>query len=153
MKTIQLICPSCSNPFDKPLQEYNRRIRLGKTICYCSLKCAGAARSEAYDPFLYLLKEIKKRAKKRGKIVNLDTEDLRNLWEKQNQKCSYTNLNLSLPRWDRLSELETASIDRIDSDKDYTIDNIEFVSLFINLGKNCFTKNQVTNFLEKFRVV
>ena len=40
-----------------------------------------------------------------------------------------------------------ASVDRIDSSKPYSIDNIEFVSVGINYLKNRFKKSEVIEFL------
>ena len=41
MKTIIVKCKVCGNSFEKPKNEYNRRIKLGKTDFYCNLKCSG----------------------------------------------------------------------------------------------------------------
>ncbi|MFM2016317.1 MAG: hypothetical protein RIQ51_1807, partial [Bacteroidota bacterium] len=41
MKTIKVKCKICNVDFEKPKNEYNRRIKLGKTDFYCSLKCSG----------------------------------------------------------------------------------------------------------------
>lgn len=40
MKTINLVCNRCKNKFDKPLNEYTRRIKLGNFIFYCSSSCS-----------------------------------------------------------------------------------------------------------------
>ena len=42
---------------------------------------------------------------------------------------------------------ELCSLDRIDPNKGYIKGNVEFVCLFINLGKTNFSKEQVVSFL------
>ncbi len=69
------------------------------------------------------------------------------MWNKQNGKCAYTNIQLEFPHRRIIRNPSTASLDRIDSNEGYVQNNIEFVSLFMNLGKNEFTKQQVLDFL------
>ena len=109
------------------------------------------------DPFNYYLRLIKQRSKKRtnGRIINyeLTIDQLKEKWNQQNEICPYTNLKLKLQKFSNKS-LSTfddwylfASVDRIDSDKGYTIDNIEFISIAINFMKNKFSKESVVTFL------
>lgn len=48
------------------------------------------------------------------------------------------------------SRPDTVSLDRIDSLKGYTSCNVELVPVFINLGKNQFSKQQVVDFINQF---
>jgi hypothetical protein len=61
------------------------------------------------------------------------------LWElflKQNRKCAITGIPLSFaPNLEKLSK-GTASLDRIDSNKGYTEDNVQWVHKTINMMKN-----------------
>lgn len=41
MSTITLTCAQCGKQFEKPISEYNRRIKKGCTTFYCSYDCAG----------------------------------------------------------------------------------------------------------------
>ena len=43
MNTMVLTCSSCGNLHEKPIKEWNRRLRLGKTKSYCSQSCANVA--------------------------------------------------------------------------------------------------------------
>jgi hypothetical protein len=63
--------------------------------------------------------------------VLVTLEDLKNLWEKQKGRCAYTQLPLT-PEG---HQLNTMSIDRIDSSKHYTVDNIQFVCVPVNRMK------------------
>lgn len=43
-------------------------------------------------------------------------------------------------------------MDRIDSSKGYTKDNVEFVCRFINLGKNGYSKKEVQNLMALIKI-
>lgn len=61
--------------------------------------------------------------------------DLWQLFQAQNSKCAYTGLPLLLhPR-----RVRTASVDRIDSTKGYTRDNVQWVHKDVNRMKNTLT--------------
>lgn len=65
-------------------------------------------------------------AKKRNISVELSMEDAWNLFIKQNQRCALTNLILTFNKNSKDST-GTASLDRIDSSKGYTIDNCQWI--------------------------
>jgi len=70
-----------------------------------------------------------------GKQFNLSAKFLCNLYKKQNGKCALSGLKIIFaPRWNRLSE-QTASLDRIDSKKGYTKNNVQWVHKDINFMK------------------
>ena len=83
-------------------------------------------------------------ASKRDKEFSITIEDVSNQWEKQKGKCAYTgneltfgdNLNQEHPDHKEI----TASLDRIDSSKGYTPENIEFCHKHINMMKKSFEK-------------
>lgn len=82
---------------------------------------------------------------------NLTNIQLYELLEKQQFKCAYTGIELKVKNIFKRDS--NASIDRIDSDKDYTINNIQWVYKPINIMKNNFTSDDfikmcylVTNF-------
>lgn len=77
-------------------------------------------------------------AKSRNLIIKIQPSDLDTILEKQNFKCKLSGLDISLPKTSNEFLLErkwTASIDRIDSNKPYTISNIQFVHKDINKMK------------------
>jgi hypothetical protein len=84
------------------------------------------------------LSDVKARAKKWKMLFDLDYEWLFFLWEKQKGRCFLSGLELSLlppssgARFNRLAP----SIDRIDSQKGYTKDNVRLVCLHINNAIN-----------------
>lgn len=70
-------------------------------------------------------------ARSRGLALEISIADAWNKFEQQNGKCKYTGSTLSLSKGKR-----TASLDRIDNQKGYTIDNIQWVHKRINIMKN-----------------
>lgn len=93
----------------------------------------------------------KSSARKRGLKFNLKIEDA---WQKfldQNRKCAlsgrlllfnkqYLNQRSGIPEW------QTASLDRIDSNKGYFIDNIQWVDVSINYMKNDMKEKEFIQF-------
>lgn len=76
---------------------------------------------------------LKKGAKSRNIKVLLSVEEAYLILEKQNFTCPYTGLQLKLCNdsyW-----LENASLDRINSELDYTIENCQWIYKPINLMK------------------
>lgn len=153
MRTIKLVCDICGLSFDKETKEYNRRKRLNKNRFFCSGKCAGIKKTKGYNAFKFMLLSSKKNTKKRSerevREYDLTEEFLKEKWNEQKGKCSYTKIDMILPHHTTHAEPNTASLDRIDSSKGYTKDNVEFVCVFVNLGKNGFSKNQVEELFNK----
>lgn len=72
-------------------------------------------------------------AKKRKLNIEITIEDIWNQYIKQDKKCALTDLDLY---WNKNRKSESnASIDRIDSSKGYTKDNIQIVHKIINTMK------------------
>jgi hypothetical protein len=71
--------------------------------------------------------EIRLRAKKKNMPFNLTAKFLWDLFEKQNRKCAITGLEIDLD--------SNGSIDRIDSTKGYTKDNVWWTDTKINRMK------------------
>jgi hypothetical protein len=174
MKTIKCICDICGNEFEKPQNEYNRRIKLGKTKLYCSLKCSGNRKENVEMIYqsgkqyhfkggenklmtpdeitLGGLKEFSRRVRRRSKFVEeLLPTDLLKIWKKQKGKCAITKVDLLLPndiRYKLVNNNYKASIDRVDSSKPYTIDNIQFLSATMNYLKMDMNDSDVNEFFE-----
>lgn len=71
------------------------------------------------------------RAKKKGISFNLTLPFLLALWEKQKGKCAYSGVPLEYQD----NRPHTVSLDRIDSSKEYTEDNVQFVCTIVNYLK------------------
>ena len=84
-------------------------------------------------------------AKSRNIKVKINPEYLDQLLIKQNFKCQLSGLEISLPKTSDeflIERLWTASIDRIDSSKEYTKNNIQFVHKDINKMKMALDQDQ-----------
>jgi hypothetical protein len=85
-------------------------------------------------------------------LLEIDNYDLLNQLEKQNFKCAYTGIYLNV--LNTTKGLSNASLDRIDSTKGYTKDNIQWVYKSINRMKNAFSEKEFLNMcfkIYKFR--
>lgn len=90
---------------------------------------------------------IKNNALRRNLAFDLTPQILWKLYEKQKGLCALTGIPITLNRsiknnnvnWD----VVTASVDRIDSFKGYTIDNVQWVHKEINRLKNNYTLEEL----------
>ena len=48
--------------------------------------------------------------------------------------------------------VKTASLDRIDSSKDYLVGNVEIVCMAVNLAKNNFNKKDMIDFIKEIKI-
>jgi hypothetical protein len=69
-------------------------------------------------------KTLRTNALNRGLSLNVTIQEIWQLFEKQNRQCALSGLNLQMNH--------TASLDRIDNNKNYTLDNIQWVHKHIN---------------------
>jgi len=157
-------CANCGVEFEKPESEIKRNQKIGRPN-FCSRSCVGKNnvknlptnsknydiskhskwRIDEYTPFRYHLRNVKKRDKE----FNLTLDDLKQVWDNQNGICPFLGINLILSGYSRIEKnpIYSASIDRIDSTKGYTKDNIQWVSRSMNLMKNTMTNEQVFEIL------
>lgn len=73
---------------------------------------------------------IKNGAKKRNIDFNITLEEAWELYEKQNGKCALTGRDLRLPEF--ANDNRTASLDRIDSSKEYSKENCQWIHKDLN---------------------
>lgn len=103
----------------------------------CS-KCIGTRNSRADNPNWKghgevsgeAFNKVRSGAKKRGIPLEVSPAELHELWIAQNRKCALTGIPLIMG--------ETASLDRINSDKSYCPGNLQWVHKVINIMKNDF---------------
>jgi len=69
---------------------------------------------------------------------------LENIYNKQNGKCILTGRDLIKTR--KKSQLDTCSVDRIDNNIGYVIDNIRLITLQANISKSTGTDDDLLNF-------
>lgn len=171
--TVIVIChnPNCGKEFGKKLAEVKRSEKLGRPH-FCSKACFGKfkgltnfgdkankdtsylrdlIRTDAFSPFRFHLKVMRKSAKHRKHECSVTLSDLKALWEKQNGICPYTGWSLiNLPSTTECENtrltINRASVDRIDSTKGYILGNVQFVAVIANFAKNAFAEEELINF-------
>ena len=181
ISTVKLKCNHCGKKFHKMKSEYNRRISKGINNFYCNLKCVGLAdyknnpdkfkpfkeantkrikrycgsRKDQYSPFKYHSNKARSRSKAKGESTNITSEYLKELWEKQNGTCPYTNIKMDISKTSTDKDIKKnpikASLDRIDPKIGYCQGNVEFVCYCVNVMKNDFTKEQMINFINEIK--
>ncbi len=123
MKCVWLKCGECGKEFEKPKKEYDRRVRKGVVVFYCSLICSCIhsnkvsprkgdpefghrgykKRSSKVDPELAPFKWFIRRALNRirkfkhGETTDLTNQYLKDLFDSQNGRCPISGLKLTLP--------------------------------------------------------
>lgn len=66
-------------------------------------------------------------AKNRSIAVEVSMEDIEKQWKKQNGICAISGIKLEVPICTNKGNSGTGSLDRIDSSKNYTKDNIQWI--------------------------
>jgi hypothetical protein len=150
-KFITLICAKCNDPFEKEIREFNRQIRKGRTKnnFYCSYSCHGDKRRMEDAPFNYMLRQTRKVSVAKKREFNLTLDFLKELWNTQKGLCTYTGVSMKLLLAGGHAVPFSASLDRISSAIGYIQGNVEFVCLFVNLGKSKFSKDSIIELLTK----
>lgn len=82
-------------------------------------------------------KRVRRSAAKRNIPLKVTRQEAYSLFLQQNKKCKLTGLDLRLPTHGG-DEAWTASLDRIDSEKPYTINNVQWIHKDVNRIKNIF---------------
>jgi hypothetical protein len=120
----------------------------GKDKKYCR-ECFSTPKGDAHYKWdgsgkipgtvLYTIKQNAKNRSKNGRKieVNITSEYLDELYEKQNGKCALTGLSIeaSITNTKNRGRVWTASVDRIDSSKDYVEGNVQWLHKDINRMK------------------
>lgn len=98
--------------------------------------------------FIYrnTLQSLKSRKKKNKNIeFDITREFLNELWDTQNGKCYYTGIEMIIIKEGK--HPQHPSLDRINSDKGYTKDNVVLCCQSINFAKHSYSKEEFINFL------
>ncbi len=107
-----------------------------KTCKKCSIKNRNGKTNPSWQGYedisLSLFNSIKRDAIRRGLEFSITIEFLWELFKSQNGKCALSNESLNFRTKVKSSD-GTASLDRIDSSKGYTIDNVQWVHKDVNV--------------------
>jgi hypothetical protein len=134
--TTWLIRCSCGNTREMPASTFRNP---NNRSCGCSIKYRGALsgnwKGVGTIGKSYLCK-IRTHAKRRGIKVDLSMKFLWKLLVEQEHKCALTGLPIfPTQAGHKYYHSGTASLDRIDSEKDYTEDNVQWVHKDVNFMK------------------
>jgi hypothetical protein len=92
-------------------------------------------------------KKFEKNAKKRKIDFEISIDDVLKVYLDQGKVCSLSGIPIG---WTRMEKTHNISIDRIDSDKGYTTDNIQLVYPKINMMKFTYSQDE---FIDLCRLV
>lgn len=124
----------------------------GKTSCGCLQRRTGEE-SPLWKGFGKIsgsvIKIIRGSAKLRSLDFDLDAQFLNELFNTQGGKCALSGIDLILPSSKRKKNVWTASVDRIDSSKGYTKDNVQWVHKKLNMMKQDLSEQEFINFCKQ----
>jgi hypothetical protein len=157
------ICVRCTREYQKLYRANNKKeIAENKKKCYFNRKShydANNAANRERSPKAFIINlfyQIKRHALPRvtsnaervvhRKAIKLevDRDYIFKLYDKQDGKCAISGLSMV----HRAGELDSISIDRVDSGKGYVPDNVQLVCQFINLGKHIKSDKSAREFIK-----
>ena len=89
---------------------------------------------------------VKNNAKIRNLEFNITIKQMWDLFLKQNRKCALSGLELKFHKKRKMASDGNASLDRIDSSKGYTNDNIQWIHTDINQMNMEFAEDKFHNY-------
>jgi hypothetical protein len=120
-------------------EAYTAKLNGGrKKSCGCLLSGEGHYMWTGYKGMSgYAWLKIKNRSKTENREFTITASDIWNLYEKQNRKCALSGEKITFEHDENgiLCGEQTASLDRIDSKKGYTLDNVQWVHKDLNIMK------------------
>lgn len=117
--------------------------RIGKLkSCGCHTRCANNASWQGYEEMSgAYLRSIKNGAITRKLVYDIDPKYIWDLFIKQDRKCALSGQFLVFKHYPGDKTIQTASLDRIDSTKGYTHDNVQWVHKDVNNIKSKFSED------------
>jgi len=168
---IKLVCEHCLVEFEREKKEHTRNTKKHRKV-YCGRRCTALANpvlqyrakhpdlsilrrgkvADKFSPFRRHLLNIKQHIKRSNLELSITLQDIYEVWHKQNGVCPYSGWQLV--NFDTCGDKlafapNRATIDRIDSSKGYTKDNIQFVSFIAQYAKNSFHEDELLKFCKE----
>lgn len=120
---------------------YRSYLRLKDTATYKEQLKANQKRWHEKSPRLNLHMAIKHAAKRRPTIKPATTDELMELWRKQDNKCAVSGVEMT---WGKGKLMPTSiSLDRYDGTKGYELDNIRLVCYQVNTFRGRWSDAQM----------
>ncbi len=128
-------CSSCGNEQAYTRKDHAKQSELNDWRCKpCIANDRAFSSNSPVGNQQRVFNKFKKSAKSRGLDWNLSIEQM---FKSFNGKCALTGWEISIGY-----KNETASLDRIDSCKPYSQDNIQWVHAMVNMCKNKYDQNR-----------
>lgn len=96
-----------------------------------------------------LLHHSKERSKTKNLEFDLTSQDIIDLYDKQNGKCYWLGIDMS--KDNSYYTPNQPSIDRLDNSKGYTKDNIVLACTFANLGRKTTKEEEFILFIDQLK--
>jgi hypothetical protein len=143
-------CPKCNKI--KSVNEFHKnKANNDGLTSYCGLCFSKTEKERKFRNWVTsLIKDARTRSRKiKNKQFDLTKEFILELYEKQNHKCYWYDIEM-LPSLNSCDP-QQPSIDRIDLDKGYTKDNIVLACFAANMGRNKTSKERFREFSEMLK--
>lgn len=150
---IELECMHCKEKYWRPLYHFGKdidnSIREKKDLqCFCSRSCK-ICYNEVINESIFseMMCEVAK-----THHIHVTSEDLLEIWNKQNGICVYTGRKLEIPHKDKTCNPNTfACISRINYYFGYTKDNVQFISNSIKQIRDHVDHEEMVKLCEDIR--
>ena len=134
-------CTSCDKPIENPVS--GRKLRSDTVTC--SNTCWHREYRSSDEGWA---KDSIRKAKKRASVIekgfDITWQFLLDLLEEQNRRCSITGIEFRFKSdFEGRMDQYRASVDRIDSNKGYTKDNVQLVCAQVNIMKHQSTEKEL----------
>lgn len=140
---------TCGSGVEKLLPYHHLKNKMSLGCSKCSKHFTNKGYKDISGSFW---SSVKHGALKRDIEFNIDIKDAWKLYEKQERRCALSGIDIHFaPSTNKKdAKFQTASLDRIDSSKSYTIENVQWVHKDANIMKNKFTMEYFNKFVLNF---
>ncbi len=160
---MQYVCNICRNLLNESefaVSDNKRGRRYECKTCYNQKRHQPKMRSKArkYENgrwrtvqgrIVYLIRNSKSRAIKKGLGFDLTSDHIMQLYTQQNGACKRTGIEFDLTaKSDGSKNPKCMTLDRIDNTKGYTLENTELVCYHYNIAKNSFPIDELYTLCE-----
>jgi len=105
------------------------------------LNCVNKEKENKEEFSNLLWRQIKKSAKKRNIEIKINKNEIYQIFLKQEKKCALSGMSIIMINNVKNATQTTASLDRIDNSRHYTLDNIQWIHKDINKMKLNFNQD------------
>ena len=131
------VCLSCEKVWRQNYYKRNKEHILERGKVYRETTVNWYSRN-VRNRLRYIIQLGRKRAREKNIEWSLSLPFLLGMWEKQESKCAYSGVPFTYEE----NHPHTVSLDRIDSSKGYTEDNVQLVCTIVNYIKQRFDEKQ-----------